>query len=97
MFPIITYKLHIFCKSNYLVEWAENINFIIHFILSAQTQTLALAMCDGIIDNFLKLSINFEIIDNFWKLSIIYKNLSIISGNYQKSFKNYRSMSKNYR
>ena len=37
--------------------------------------TLALAMCDGIIDNFLKLLINFEIIDNFWKLSINVENI----------------------
>ena len=54
--------------------------------------TLALAMCDGIIDNFLKLLINFEIIDNFWKLSI---NVEIID-NLQKFIYNFWKLSKKF-
>ena len=54
--------------------------------------TLALAMCDGIIDNFLKLLINFEIIDNFWKLSINVENID----NLPKFIDNFWKLSKKF-
>ena len=43
---------------------------------------LALAMCDGIIDNFWKLLVIFFLSISFENFSIIFGNISIISKNY---------------